>query len=818
MGTKRKKTAAKKRPATKKQRAKTPLRTWVKRFLILIFAGVVAAFVGIALIFWFYGRDLPDIDNIEDYRPAQVSRVYAADGNVIASYTDQHRIFRTVVSSDEISQVMRDAMVAAEDSGFYRHQGLDYPGLLRAVYTNVRRGEMTQGASTITQQVVKNLVLSPERTIRRKVQEALLAFRLERSLSKDEILTIYLNEIFFGVHFYGVEEAARYYFGHSAAELELHEAALLAGIVQSPNRYNPYRHAEAARARRSYVLRQMQDKGYIEEGARRAADALPLGLVEDAERRPLEGAFPWYADAVRRRVIEIAGEDALRTGGLRIETAMVPSHQRHAQNALQAGLRAFDARHGFHTPFATVDSEAAAEEWRRTHSENAESAGLDPEVSYRAVILRSDDEATVVGIGPFVATLEREPVSRTRIDGRPWGELFPVHSVFTVHPVRRYTPDELSRTDAAATVVHLMPSAQGAIVVINPRTRHVEALVGGYDFARSPFNRAVQARRQVGSAFKPFVYAAALHAEVATPATIFLDQPVTFPMPGGQSWRPENYDHRYLGEMSLRTALARSRNVIAVRALDLVGLGRVQAMARAAGIESTLTDNYTLALGSAELTPLEMTNAVATFAAGGAAADPILVTLVQGPDGEILYRSEYAPRQGVTPEVAWLTTSLMRSVVERGTARRARDLPHEVVGKTGTTNGARDAWFVGYSPHLVAGVWIGRDDNQPLGRGEAGGATALPVWIDFMRDSHTSLPVVPLPGPPAGIVTARIDQATGLLAPEGSQSGYVEYFIRGTAPREYAPTTEERTVHDTLLNAGSSDDGGGLPGPDEGGF
>ncbi len=781
--------------------------------MALLLLGALAAVGGVAGLVWHYGRDLPDIRAVEDYAPRQVTRLYAADGQVIASFIGDDAIMRTVISYDEIPQVMRDAMLAAEDAEFYTHPGLDFVGLMGAMYRNVRGGELRQGASTITQQVVKNLVLSPERTIRRKVQEAILAFRLEDNLSKDEILTIYLNEVFFGARYYGVEEASRFYFGHPAAELTVSEAALLAGLVQSPNRYNPYHHPERALSRRSYVLRQMWEEGMIEESQYREADASPLVLSTEP-MDPWDGAFPWYVDAVRRELLESYDAEMVFGGGLHVETALDIPAQLIVEDAVRSGLRDFDARHGFHTPFETLADDRAVAAWRGDHAEDIGTLGLVPGRVYRAVILRSDDEATVMGIGDFEVTLLRTPEDRLRPDDRPWAELFPSRAVFSVEAVSAVSAAALREEPTSAALVRLQPSAQAAAVVVDPFSRHVLAVVGGYDFAESSFNRAIQARRQVGSAFKPIVYGAALAERVATPADVFLDQPVTFPLHAGELWSPRNYDGRYLGPMSMRTALARSRNVIAVRILDLVGLAPAQEFARALGVTSELTDNLTLALGSAECTPLEMANAFGTLAAQGGWAEPLLITRVVGPDGQVLEENDTALEQRVDPAVAWLTTSLMRSVVERGTGTGAQAVEHPVAGKTGTTNEARDAWFVGFTPQLAAAVWVGRDSNQTLGRGEAGGRTALPIWTDLMRRIHADREQLPFPEPPEGIVSARVDEATGLLARPGADGAVDEYFLEGTEPRQLAPDATERGVNDVLLNAGSRD-GSGESGSDD---
>lgn len=791
--------------------------SWLKFFLILIVLGMLAGAGGAAGLFWWFSRDLPELNSVADYQPKQVTRVVDTEGNVLASWTDSERLVRTVLTAEEIPDVMRHAILSAEDGSFYEHRGLDFVGLIRAIYINIRRGELSQGASTITQQVVKNLVLSPERSIRRKVQEAILAWKLDANLGKDELLTIYLNEIFFGVHFYGVEEASQYYFGHSARELELAEAALIAGLVQSPNRYNPYRHPDRALERRRYVLRRMYEEGHVEEGIYREALESPLGLVPHEERRPYEGHHAYYVDAVRRELLERMDEDDLQTGGYRIVAAIDLQAQRATEAALTQGLRNFDGRHGFHTPYRRLKDEAEVAAWRKEHSKDAATRGLDPSVDYRAAILSSDEDATVMGIGPYVVTLERTPSTRMRPDDKKsWAEYFPPNAVFTVRPLRAYSTEELSETDPSKARVRLLPPAQGAAVVMDVETREVRALAGGYSFAESPFNRAVQARRQTGSTFKAFVYAAALDARKLTPGSLLEDQPLTFRQPGGQTWQPQNYDGKFRGSMTARTALALSRNVIAVQALDLVGVAELREFLAKMGFEQEIPNSLTVALGSAELSPLEMTSTIVVFAGKGFRGDPIFVRDVLDSDGKSLWRQQASLQPGIDERVAWLTTSMLRSVVERGTGRAARSLPFQVAGKTGSTNQIRDAWFTGYSSTTAASVWVGYDGNQPLGRGESGGSTALPIWVDLMRGVHEERKPADFSSPPDGIVARQVDEASGLLARPGTK-GVEEYFLVGTEPRTFAPEEGDRDVTDTLLRGGGAEDSQ-QPGFDDGGF
>jgi penicillin-binding protein 1A len=775
--------------------------------------GLIAALAGGTTLFFVldhFGQDLPDIRNVHDYRPRQTSRMYAADGQLVAELIGDDAIRRTVIPSADIPEVMRQAIVAAEDQHFYEHAGLDWIGLTRAVLTNLRRREMSQGASTITQQLVKNLVLSPERSLRRKIQEAMLAFEMERHLSKDEILTIYLNHIFFGSQYYGIEEASQYYFGHPARELNLTEAAMLAGLPQSPNAYNPHRHPERATERRGYVLRRMYEGGDITESVYREALEAPLGLRDPSDTPPWLNQFPDYTDGVIRFLLdnEIVDESELMGGGVRVETALNIELQLAATNAVESGLRAFDERHGYLRPASTIEPEAI-DEYRADHAADARD-GLDANNEYRAVIISSDEESTVVAIGHIECVLRREPVSRHLSEGQTWTDVFPVGAVFTVVPTRTMSLEQLTALGAdERPEVHLVAPAQAALVAIEPDTREVLAVVGGYEVQRGGFNRGLQASRQVGSTFKAFVYAAAIEARVITPATVYQDQPFTVRMPGQPDWRPANYDGEYLGAMSAREALARSRNVIAVRVLEQLGLSAMHDFAGRIGSESELTDNLTLALGSAEMTPLELANMFATFAAGGMVDEPRLVRRVLNGQGEILWESAASPERVVAPDVNYLATSMLESVVTSGTGAAARRLGHPLAGKTGTTNGARDAWFAGFSRHLAVAVWVGRDNNEPLGRRESGGRAALPIWVDFMESALEGVEPEPLSErPEIGLVDVLVDAATGLRARADQESAGSEVFLLGTEPQSFAPPVGEQTTENALFRGEQEAAGG----------
>ncbi len=800
--------------------------------VLLLFGGAVGA-LGLTGMLWYYGadRDLPSITSLSDYRPLQITRVLARGGEVVGELFEERRTF---VPLERIAPAMQQAVVDAEDANFREHEGIDFVGLLRAVWVNVRAGRTKQGASTITQQVVKTFLLSPERTLRRKMQEVILARRIESALTKDEILTLYLNQIYFGHGRYGVEEAARHFFGKHAADLDVGEAALLAGIPQSPERLSPHCDGDAAKRRQTYVLRRMVENGHLSAvDAQRWIDQ-PIRVIAAADEHL--GAAPEIVDLVRRELARRFGADELARLGLEVRTTIDVQLQDAARDALERELRALDGRHEHGAAIAQV----AAGKVKAKLAALAKAlpkSGPRSGVSYEAVVieLSAEREEAVVDLGGWrgavvlgdprhrraVADWEHKRArcpSQSRPEPRGVG-------------VDRYAPESDKGASAATGArfragdvlrVRLAPELgkptspgvraalaldhgpQGAFVAIDPETRHVLALIGGYGFIEGQFDRALLAKRQPGSSFKPFVYAAALASGRFTPATIVNDAPEVYDL-----WKPQNFEKEtYRGPVRLREALARSINTVAIRVLADVGVEAVVALAARMGIRSTLPTTLSLALGSGEVTPIELVNAYATFATGGLVAQPVFLTRV-GDAVEPVAPAERA----LSPEAAYLATSLMESVVQDGTAGAAKKLRRRVAGKTGTTDGARDAWFVGFSPDLVAGAWIGFDDVRRLGKGEAGGRSALPVWIAFMREALARRGHKTFFTPP-GIVTARIDVKTGKLAAPGVEEGVIdEVFLAGTEPTEVAPAPGEVDPATFVLD--QMDDVAGAP-PDAG--
>jgi penicillin-binding protein 1A len=721
--------------------------------------------VTMATLFWVYGSDpaLPQIRTLHDYRPKQVVRIVSADGKVIGEIFEERRSY---VGLDKIAPTMVQAIIDSEDADFRTHEGLDFKGMIRAFWVNLRSGETKQGASTITQQVVKTFLLSPERTFKRKMQEIILARRLEQSLDKDEILTLYLNQIYFGHGRYGVEEASRFFFGKSAAQLDIGEAALLAGLPQSPERLSPLKHPEAAKDRQTYVLGQMVRRGHLpQEEAQRWISA-PIRVVKETD--PYREVAPEVVEIVREELKKKHGDDILRSGGT-VKTTIDAELQANARAALHAGLEALDARHDYRGPLAKLAPDKVEKKLAQL-KKVLPAGGPKAGDSYEAVVVSVSDEKVelAVDLGGWKGTVPLGEKGRYNPEGKKPSLRFAANDVVRVRRATQDAPLELDH------------GPQGAVVVIDPATRRVLAMVGGYAFQPGQFNRALSAKRQPGSAFKPIVYAAAFDTGQFTPATIMNDAPEVYDL-----WKPKNYEQgKFRGPIRLREALAHSINTIAIRVLHDIGPEKAVDLAHLLGIKEELPKELSLALGSGVVTPLELTNAFTTFATGGRFAEPVFLLEDGAPPPEV--------KQVMRPEVAYLTTSVMESVVEEGTATAAKKLKRRISGKTGTSNSGRDAWFVGFTPDLVAGVWVGFDDMRPLGKGEAGGKAALPIWIDMVKKALESKSPRMF-RPPPGVVTVRIDKKTGKLAAPGQPDSETldEVFLEGTAPTEVAPAPGE---------------------------
>ena len=727
----------------------------LRTIVIVGILGAVIGALGIGLAIKKYESGLPSAEELRNsYRPPQVTRVLAKDGTVLSQIFTERR---TVVSFSTIAAHTKLSFLAAEDAHFYEHEGLNYLGMLRAIVKNLRAGHTVQGGSTITQQVVKNLWLSPDRTMARKIQETILATRLEQSLSKDEILSLYLNHIYLGHGRYGVEEAARYYFGKHASDLDLSESALLAGLVAAPERFSPRRDLARAMDRRRFVLTQMQAKGFAEPALVSQALAQPVQLAPASEE---ESDLAPEVVAWALRILQNAEGEAAARGGYTIYTTIDPKLQAAARRAVRENLDSFVKRQQREPPILAKKSKQAGGPLAAGHPKRFH-------IYVGRVSETNDEQGTIsVKVGDITGIVKLSQDERFNPK-----RLTPSHFAENGALLRvQVTGDP----EAALPELRLELGPQSALVAIDVRTRQIVALVGNYEAVSGGLDRATHSRRQPGSAFKAFVYSYALHSRRFTPASV-LELP---PDPKHGANEPRH--------MRVREAIAKSDNSAAEQVMNAVGASGVVEWAHSAGIESPLAPTTSLALGAYELTPLEITNGYATFASGGQFAGPIIVTKIDGPAGKVVTLPPQPPtRQVMSNAEAYLTTSLLRSVIESGTAQRARRLGRPLAGKTGTTNASKDAWFVGYSTEIVAGVWMGYDDAVSLGLSESGATAALPAWIEFMKVAQENRPIVDFPRP-NDIEIQKIDPASGLLAGIDQSDGFDEVFLAGTAPSERA--------------------------------
>jgi len=772
------------------------------KIILIVFAlltGVLA--LSLAGAYFYIDSTLPKVETLADYRPPIVTRVFSDDWTQIAEFSRERRI---LVPVSRLPKQLIQAFIAAEDANFYQHSGIDFVSILRASIKNIMAGGIVQGGSTITQQVTKSLLLTPEKKFSRKFKEAILAWRIENALTKEDILYLYLNQIFLGHGSYGVQAAAENYFDKNVEELTLAECALLAGLPQAPSRYSPYHNLAKAQERQKYVLGRMVEEMYI---TRTEADK---ALVEKLTIHPRVNTHAigasYFAEQIRRYLEETYGAEALYSEGLQIYTSMNLEMQQAAQAAVRKNLLAHDRRRGYRGPLQVLSLEEEATffaEQEKSLAANPVKVGdqlqaVVTEVTARSIKARVGKRDVEIALKE---TAWAAPILGGRRSAKPAGNaqgrttLLPPGAVILVQVV------EIDK-ERWKLALHQEPLAEGALVAIDPARGWVKALVGGYDFKRSQFNRAVQARRLPGSAIKPIIYAAAIDKGY-TPASIFLDAPLVFNShnPAGEfvTWKPQNYSHRYEGATSMRRALSASNNIVTIRILETIGIDYATTYAQTLGIESPIARDLTFALGSSALTPMELASAYSVFASGGIRQKPIYITKILDRDGRVLESIDPADaltstaiihpqtaERVMTPESAYLITNMMESVVREGTGGRALELARPVAGKTGTTNELKDAWFAGFVPQLVAVTWIGYDQEKTLGRGETGAQAALPGWVSFMAQATRNMEPLPFTIPDS-IEFYNIDPATGLLAPDSGEFN-IEAFAPGTAPTE---TSEE---------------------------
>lgn len=782
---------------------------FVLRFFGFLFSiGAIFFLIGavaLAYGFWFYSKDLPDHAQLADYEPPVMTRVHAADGSLIAEYARERRLY---VPIQAIPKLVIEAFISAEDKNFYKHAGIDPEGIVRAMVANFRSGGK-QGASTITQQVAKNFLVGNERSYERKIREALIALRMESTFSKDKILELYLNEIFLGTltpgrNLHGIAAAALDYFGKSIHELTLPEVAYIAALPKGPNNYHPYRQRQAAIERRNWVIDRMVDNGYVTRQEGEAAKKEPL-KVTPRNVSPHNIASGYFAEGVRRDISERYGEEKLYEGGLLIRSTLDPKMQAMARKALVDGLVRFDEARGWRG--AKQKIELAGREWGVALAETAVPGDIQP---WRlAVVLEVAGGRARVGLQPSreasgQVARERETGFVTA-DGVKWtrrtvDKALSVGDVIYVEPLEG-KPDQFR--------LRQIPDISGAIVAMDPQTGRVYAMVGGFSFDQSEFNRATQAMRQPGSSFKPIVYATALDNGY-TPSTQIMDAPFVLDMgPGQAAWAPSNYDGKSAGLRTLRYGIEHSKNLMTVRLANDVGMPAIAEYSRRFGVYDDMLPLLSMSLGAGETTVMRMTAAYSMFVNGGRRIKPTLIDQIQDRTGRTIYRHDDrkcancstakwdggpAPKltdnreQVLDALTAYQMTSILEGVVQRGTAQSVKAVGKPLAGKTGTTNDAKDVWFVGFSPDLAVGVFLGYDQPKSLGNAATAGQYAAPVFRDFMQMALKDKPATPFRVPP-GIKLIRVNASTGTRAGPGESGGViVEAFKPGTTPPEtYAP-------------------------------
>ena len=779
---------------------------------------LLAALAGgaIAFVFFHYGRDLPDHNQLAAYEPPVMTRVHAGDGRLLAEHAREKRLF---VPLTAMPHRVIQAFLAAEDKAFYGHFGIDPLSVANAVVTNlVNLGgdRRPVGASTITQQVAKNFLLSGELSFSRKIREAILAMRIEDAFTKDRILELYLNEIYLGAGSYGVAAAALNYFDRSLNDLSLEEIAYLAALPKAPNNYHPERKREAAVARRNWVLGQMVANGAVSEAEAEAAMQAPLRTRERAPESYVEA--PHFAEEVRRWLQSHYGDDMLYEGGLSVRTTVDPGLQAMADRALRDGLVVYDARRGWRGSLARIDPEGAWQE-----ALEAEETPPVPAPWRLAAVLAVGSARAEIGFADggrgTIALDDLTWARKARGKGRLGPKVTAAHQVLSAGDV---VPVEPLEDQEGAFALRQIPAVSGALVALDPHTGRVLALVGGFDFATSEFDRATQARRQPGSAFKPFVYLAALDNGY-TPASIVLDAPVVIDQGEHlRKWKPENYTERFYGPSTLRVGLEESRNLMTLRVAQDIGMKTVADYAARFGLHPDLPELPSAALGAQETTPLDLAAAYAMLVNGGRRIEPAFIERIQDRNGRTIYTRDARDCDGCRPgawqhqlppalrdlrpviadaRTTYQVVSMLEGAVQRGTGRALNKLGAPIGGKTGTTNEFRDAWFVGFTPDLVAAAYVGYDQPQSLGRKESGGRVAAPIVRDLFAAALADQPAVPFRVPP-GIRFVRIERETGSLPGTGSEDVIVEAFLPGTEPTQRAALTESNSP-DGMLESGT---------------
>ena len=767
---------------------------------------IISIIVGVGCLYAFYtfGRGLPDYTQLADYEPPVMTRVQAGDGRLLVEYATQQRVF---VPISAMPKMLVKAFLSAEDKNFYYHPGIDPVGIMRAVLINVKnfaQGRRLVGASTVTQQVAKNFLLTSDVTLKRKIKEAILAFRIERALSKKRILELYLNEIYLGFGSYGVATAALNYFNKSLDNLTISEAAFLAALPKAPNNYNPLKNSSGARARRDWVIGRMLEDEVITFEEARQARAKPLYVRSRDNTEYVQAKY--FAEEVRQELVKRYGEKKLYKGGLSVRTTLNPDYQSIAYKALRDGLEAYDRRHGWRGPLAHVELN---QDWlSQLVSIKPPTAIGDWHISVVREIL---EEKTKIGLDDGslgVIPFKELKWARKWLKGenlgpsvKKPGDVLSVGDVILVDKVTGEKEDKA--TKEVNYSLQQIPEIEGALLAIDPHTGRVLAMVGGYDYEKSQFNRSVHARRQPGSAFKPFVYLVALDKGF-TPSSLILDAPFVIDQgPGLPKWRPANYTKKFYGPSTMRLGIEKSRNLMTVRLAQTIGIESIAQYAHRFGIVDQLPRQLSMSLGAGETTLLRLTAAYAMLVNGGKRIKPTLIDRIQDRHGQTVFKHDnrFCPRcqssfwtnqpvpnfpesreKLTDPGSAFQMVSMLEGVIERGTGRRIKEIGKPLAGKTGTTNGSLDAWFLGFSPDLAVGVFAGFDAPRSLGKREQGASVAAPIFRAFMADALSDQPAIPFRIPP-NIRLVRVNSTSGQPARPGDQRVILEAFKSGTVPQ-----------------------------------
>lgn len=771
------------------------MKRFMRLLLVLFCLSIIGLMVATGTVFygfWHFGKGLPDYEQLAKYEPPVMTRVHSADGSLIAEYARERRLF---VPINAIPKKVIQAFIAAEDQNFYSHVGIDFIGISRAISVNILnigQGRRLVGASTITQQVAKNMLLTNEVSYERKAKEAILAIRIDRSLSKDRILELYLNEIYLGHRAYGVAAAALYYFDKSLNDLTIAEMAYLGALPKAPNNYNPFRHPDRAISRRNWVVGRMLDEGFITPEQAEEAINSPLVAKEGRDAEVIEAQ--WFVEEVRRELYDLYGVQGLYDGGLSVRTTMQTSMQQLGEKSLRAGLRAYDRRHGWRGPITQVDVE---DDWLEALKKVDDPKGLKP---WRlAVVLEIESKDVIIGF----KTKEKGRILFENMKwARPWVKgqkvgrsLKKPADVLNVGDVVAVEALEGENGAVGLFGLEQLPDVSGGLVAMDPHTGRVLALVGGWSQEISEFNRAVQAQRQPGSAFKPFVYAAALDRGF-TPASKIMDGPFVLTQANGDRWKPANYSNKFYGPSTLRLGIELSRNLMTVRLARSIGMDVVADYSGRFGIKRDLQQTLAMSLGAMDTTLLKMTTAYAMLVNGGKEVTPTLIDRVQNRRGAAIYQHDIRDCKGckaaswrdqdlpdivdtreqvVSAATAYQAVSMLEGVIQRGTGRKISVIGKPLAGKTGTTNDGKDAWFLGFSPDLVVGVYTGFDQPKSLGRNEQGASVAAPIFRDFMKAALADKSAIPF-RVPEGIRLVRINAKTGLPATAGDKSVILEAF------------------------------------------